>query len=560
MGAPAAPGALFALLSVTSLCRCLAQTGGNGFTQNFLCRENNCINPAFPGLDDLPHLEQVVWECAESGAISAYLDFCKGVVDYSPALPSPNASAPISSLVKAQDDAAATMFFYHLSGMGYDAWDHRTPSASSEPCVRSVWRMVCFTYFPKVQAGCTSGQQTPYLRPCKDTCHEYVGACGVECCDEGLQCVFDNAALPPGSGSALAQSGYADYDGPSAQCTGRALLGLGGSTSGGHGLRAPLLLLLAVFGVHLQAGSAPSAEASRRPRRASPAGLARFALVGALAVCAACLQGCSAQVPHHGVANWRGKADYLVSYEFVPAGQKANASATLNSCADGVLKTQQCGGHGYCQALSASTRPVSFTHGRPVSFCLCDRDWADPECRTRRKSQVTAFLCSLLGGFLGLDYFYLGWTLWGVAKLVVSLGGLGLWWALSSGSPGASLGVFGFWWVLDVVRTGAGPIYARDFRVANDLHHWVYVLSVVSIFMLIGFCWSLQSYLLFRKGKREEMMRLHQSEEARPMPNKDEMDGPRFRSQLGAAKAGFNPHRTYAGYGATLPGRLYRPA
>jgi len=534
-GAPAAPGALAALLAAASLRRGLAQIGGQGFTQNPMCRQHNCINPAFPGINDLPHLEQVVWQCTENANVRSSLNFCNGAVNYDPALPSPNASTPINNLVKAQDDAAATMFFYHLSAMGYEAWDHRSPSAASDPCIRSVWRMVCFTYFPKVQAGCQAGQQTPYYRPCKDCCEEYVSACGVECCDEGLQCTFDSAALPTGSGAVMAQSGYANYVGPSAQCTGSALTSAGSSQSGGHGLGAPLMLLLAIFGVHTQAdfGAPSGAEKSDR-RAASQGGLTRYALAGVLAALSLCLQGCTADVPHHSVANWRTKPDYLVAYEFVPPGQGA-AAATLNSCSDGVPRTMQCSGHGYCQAFSASSAVAS-----PVAFCLCDRDWADPECRTRRKSQVTAFLCSLFGGVLGVDYFYLGWYAWGVAKLV-TLGGLG------------------FWWVLDIVRTGSGAVYARDFRVAPDLPHWVYVLTTVAFFGVAGFVWALESYLTYRKAKRDDMMKLQQGEESRTMPKMDEMDGPRFRNALGASQAGFNPQRTYSGYGATLPGPTPNP-
>lgn len=533
-GAPAAPDALRALLIATVLHLSLGQTGGVGFTQNPVCVQNNCINPAFPGLNDLAQLETVVWQCTENTAVAPYLDFCSGVVNYQPALPSPNASTPINNLVKAQDDAAATMFFYHLSGLGYDAWDFQSPSTTSNPCIKSVWRMVCFTYFPKVQAGCQSGQQTPYYRPCKDTCHEYVSTCNVECCDEGLQCVFDNAALPPTSGAVMAQSGYADYTGPSAQCTGSALLSTGSSMSAGRGLRAPLMLLLAIFGVHMQADFGAPSGTERSDRRAAPTGgLMRYALMGALAACCLCLQGCTAEVPHHSVANWRNKPDYLVSYEFVPPGQNA-ATATLNSCSQSVPKTMQCNGHGYCKAFSKTSVAENA-----LSFCLCDRDWADPECKTKRKSQVTAFVLSLFGGFLGIDYFYLGWYVWGAVKLV-TLGGLG------------------FWWVLDIIRTGAGPVYAHDFRVANDLPHWVFVLTVVTTFMVIGFVWALESYLTFRKAKRQDMMKLQQGEESRNITNSEEIDGPRFRSQMGASQAGFNPQRAYSGYGATLPGRLYR--
>lgn len=496
------------------------------FTQNPICRQNNCVNPAFPGLNDLVRLEQVLWQCTENTAISEHLDFCSGVVNYNPGLPSPNESTPVGNLVKAQDDAASTMFFYHLSAMGYDAWDYRNPSAITDPCIGSVRRMVCFTYFPKVQAGCQAGQQTPYYRPCRDSCEEYINTCNVECCDEGLQCVFDHSVDPGGGGAIMTQTGYANYAGPSAQCTGQAM-------SAGRGLTAPLALLLAIFGVHAQAGlggpegAAPAAD--ERPRRTSGRGLMQYALYGVLALVAVMIQGCDIDVPRHSVANWRNKPDYLVSYEFIPLGQPV-ANSTLNSCMDASARTTQCSGHGYCQAWSTTS-----TSANPVSFCLCDRDYADPECRTRRKSQATAFLASLFGGIFGIDYFYLGFPLWGVAKLC-TLGGLG------------------FWWILDIVRTGAGPVYAHDFRTAHDLPHWVYVLTTITFFGVIGFAVALESYLHYRKAKREDLLKLQQGEESRSMPKPDEMDGPRFRVGAGMAQPSFNPERQYSGYGATLPG------
>merc|ERR1719293_488133 len=99
-------------------------------------------------------------------------------------------------------------------------------------------------------------------------------------------------------------------------------------------------------------------------------------------VCAVALQGCDAEVPHHDVGNWRRKPDYLVAYEFIQPGAPAS-TAILNSCSGGVPEAMQCSGRGYCKEWNQkalSTKPG-------VSFCECERDWADPECRTRRKSQ-----------------------------------------------------------------------------------------------------------------------------------------------------------------------------
>lgn len=251
-------------------------------------------------------------------------------------------------------------------------------------------------------------------------------------------------------------------------------------------------------------------------------------LGGALAVIISLLlHGCDMDVPRHSVGNWRAKADYLVSFEFVEAGQPA-ASAQLNSCmAKDAPATLQCSGRGYCKQWN-----LDSTRRNPVSFCECDRDWADPECRTRRKSQVTAFLCTLFGGFLGIDYFYLGFPLWGVVKL-------------------ASLGGLGFWWLVDIVRTGAGPVYANNYRVANDLPHWVFVLSTVTIFSIVGFLASIESYLVYRKKKREDVMKLQEREEARHLSRPDEIEGPRFR--VGAATTTFQEQHGFSGYGATLP-------
>lgn len=39
------------------------------------------------------------------------------------------------------------------AGMGFDAWDYQNPSQSDNDCVRSVWKMTCFTYFPRAEAA-----------------------------------------------------------------------------------------------------------------------------------------------------------------------------------------------------------------------------------------------------------------------------------------------------------------------------------------------------------------------------------------------------------------------
>jgi hypothetical protein len=484
------------------------------YTENGVCRQTFCVNPIFPGLNDLSLLEQLVWQCSEHSKVASYLEFCKGAVEYEPALPSPNkTSKPIDVIIKAQDDAAATMYFYHLSGMGYEAWDHPRPSESEDECVQSVWRMVCYTYFPKAQAGCSAGQESPYQRPCAGPCKSYLQACAVECCDESLQCVFQHQVTEP-DGTTMLQTGYVDTLGPAAECTGHFV------NSGGR-LPFPLLVLMTAMGLHWMAAAEPQTgrgsqkEAVSVRRRSWTVVPTHLLLCVVLVACSSLLSGCALEVPYHYTANWRKKPNYLVQFEFVPPGQE-KVAAILNSCADPELPaTAQCSGHGYCKLWNSKATQLNS-----LAFCSCERDWTGPECSTRRRSQRTTFFLSLFGGVFGFDYFYLGFHLWGVAKLM-TLGGLG------------------FWWLVDVIRTGAGPVYAHDYRVANDLPHWVFVLISMTAFVAFGFLFSLDSYVAFRRRKRDEMMKLHEEEEARALPNLDATGGPRFR-----------------GYGATMPGPL----
>jgi len=479
------------------------------YSQNALCRQNACVNPIFPGLMDLGRLEALEWQCAEHATVNQYMDFCRSAVNYDSALPSPNAtSAPVDALVKAQDDAAATMFFYHMNGIGYDAWDDIEPHQSQDACVQSVWKMVCFTYFPRAQAGCRSGERSTYMRPCMSSCENYLSTCGVECCDESVQCSFSHTVEAAG-GVSVIQSGYADVHGPSALCTGAASRGAG----------LPLALLFSLVCFH---------AAALNPGR-------RALTVAAMVMAAVSLQGCDVDVPRHAVGNWRQHPDYLVQYEFIAPGQ-TGPTATLNSCSADVSQTLQCSGHGYCRALSM--QPNS------VSFCLCDQNWSDPECRTPRKSQTTTFLLSLFGGFVGADLYYLGYPIWAFCKM-------------------ASLGGFGFWWLVDIIRTGSGPVYASNYRVAPDLPHWVFLLSTIFLFVSGGFIYSVYSYMRYRIQKRESYMSLRDDEETRhyqstkdayAAPEQQDISGLKFRSTRPSGPAAFDEPRKFGGYGSTLPG------
>lgn len=518
------------------------------YSQNAICRQNFCTNPLTPGLNDLPRLELIGWQCTARGNATAFMDFCRDVVYYDPALPSPNRTATtLSALVKSQDDAASTMFFYHLSGMGYDAWDHQNPGQDADHCVRSIHRMVCYTYFPKAEAGCGHGQPTTYKRPCRNACTSYLEHCNIECCDESPQCVFQHH-IDTGVGVSMLQTGYVDEMGPSAMCTGGALERRSGAQ---RGAGASILLLLSVLGLQLfGAGAAPrgasegGAAAAPRQRQGSNLSFLRsrrfwsspWLAATVLVVIAVSLQGCAMDVPRHHVGNWRRQPDYLVGNQFVMPGAPSN-SAVLNSCNQrNVPATLQCSGRGYCKSWRSSNALAPVQTTNPVLFCQCERDFAGPECRIRRKSQLTTFLLSLFLGWLGVDYFYLGFPLWGIMKLF-------------------TLGGCGFWWLVDVIRTGSGAVYAHDFRVAADLPHWVYVLVTLTVFMMLGFFVAIESYLSYRNKRRSEQLKMQAAEEHAHMGRASDFSEygvARHRGYGGGGSRGreMDPH--FGGYGATI--------
>lgn len=174
------------------------------------------------------------------------------------------------------------------------------------------------------------------------------------------------------------------------------------------------------------------------------------------------LQGCDSSSIS---ASWDAKPKYLVEFHVKPAG-KTDAEPILNSCAASADLSGQpaCSGNGKCKEWLAGG-----VDSEPVSFCACGRDWADPECRTRRKSQAQAFKFSLFGGFLGLDSFYLGQHAVGMAKL-------------------ATLGGMGAWWAFDVIRIGSAPIKTANYRLAADLEPWIFITYSMLVFAFIGLC------------------------------------------------------------------------
>eukprot|EP00931_Biecheleriopsis_adriatica_P005256 TRINITY_DN106789_c0_g1_i1.p1 TRINITY_DN106789_c0_g1~~TRINITY_DN106789_c0_g1_i1.p1 ORF type:complete len:514 (-),score=97.09 TRINITY_DN106789_c0_g1_i1:49-1590(-) len=476
--------------------------GGQIFTNNPICAKNRCTNPLTPGLNDLPRLSGLIWQCSATGDVQKYLKFCKAAVNYDSALPSPeNKSQGLVALVEAQDSAASTMFFYHLAGLGMEAWDFQTESdIQANPCVKRVYELACYTYFPRNQGSCKSGDQIPYLKPCKNACQTYIDTCDVECCDESARCIFDITS-DLGGGAVSKTSGYFDEDGPSALCTG----------SGSNRITAPVTWLLLLLSFHALASTGES-RGSLQPRAEGCRGLGGVGkmvmLLAVLVGCGVSLQGCVLSIPVHQTANWLKKPDYLVKFEYVPPGKLAT-SAQLNSCSAGAAGREVCSGRGQCKTWShlplKLTDPDSSAVPGGVSFCECDPAWADPECRTRRKSQAKAFALSLFGGFLGLDLFYLGYIGQGALKL-------------------CTLGGGGAWWLFDIVRLGCAPVYAKYYRVQPDLPHWVFMLIILLIFGAGGLVYSLNSYVKFRRLKRDACSKLqgdelHLSMDARPEPN-----------------------------------------
>mmetsp|Transcript_36630 Transcript_36630/g.67145 ORF Transcript_36630/g.67145 Transcript_36630/m.67145 type:complete len:278 (-) Transcript_36630:34-867(-) len=215
-----------------------SSTSPSSFTQNSFCVKRFCINPVFPafeyfGNSVLAQHDVINWTCVDgshNSALSSFSSFCSRVIsEYSFSLPSPVApdqqAAQQTTIIAQQSKQAVEMYAAHLAGMGHDWWDYTQPW-DHDDCIQSVWRMSCYTYFPR----CNEVHSGRYLRPCRSSCENYVKACHVECCDEGLQCVFSHRQERE-DGTSFYEEGYADHTGPSAFCTGGAqsttpLLGL----------------------------------------------------------------------------------------------------------------------------------------------------------------------------------------------------------------------------------------------------------------------------------------------------------------------------------------------
>lgn len=198
------------------------QHAGRGYlyTRDPICLPRFCINPIFPGLmqfeqNVLDNHTKRPWYCADTNAIWRLSGICSRiVVGYHFALPGDEPGSDQEDLTLAQARKALTAYASHLTGMGYDFWDYTEPWKHDE-CIQSVWKMSCYTHFPRCHA---SGR---YLRPCTSSCESYVHNCKVQCCDEGVQCVFMHETRLY-DGNVLVEEGYDRHHGPSPLCTGGA--------------------------------------------------------------------------------------------------------------------------------------------------------------------------------------------------------------------------------------------------------------------------------------------------------------------------------------------------
>jgi len=217
-----------AMSSFENMLRGAGGVGQEIYTQNAACLPNFCMNPIVPGLmllgeNVLEKNRKVSWTCAgieNTKSLFKLGGFCSRVIAAYPfSIPSPGAdsNATESGQIQKQSYLALQTYVGHLSGMGFDFWDHTSPWDEDDECIKSVWKMSCYTYFPRCNVM-TPGE---YLPPCRSSCDGYLKKCKVQCCDEGVQCVFTHAKKTD-DGKTVIEHGYPDHKGPSPLCTGGA--------------------------------------------------------------------------------------------------------------------------------------------------------------------------------------------------------------------------------------------------------------------------------------------------------------------------------------------------
>lgn len=278
----------------------------------------------------------------------------------------------------------------------------------------------------------------------------------------------------------------------------------------------------------------------------------RLPIISCLAlICAMCLQGCSITVPRHQVGNWEANPSYLGVFKYKLKEMPDSYNSTekhgiLNSCSDpNIAKGMACSGHGHCKDWNDLKIGESPAINR-LSFCECDEWWADPECRTPRKSQLTAFVLSLTLGMFGVDAWYLGYTVYGFMKLF-TLGGCGI------------------LWLYDICKIGSHPTSTfKSYRVGGDLPHYAFVLTVLTTALLVGFAVAIKSIQRQRVKRSHELLLLRLEEQkeeeeeykaeavneakgGQPCGPPYSMTAPQMQPSMPLKSGGFS------GYGSVLP-------
>jgi len=198
------------------------------YTMNSACLPNYCLNPVIPGLmflgeSVLEKNKQESWVCSSMSNTKSLFKlggFCSRIIAAYPfAVQKPEAGSDITEAASIQKQSYHALETYvgHLSGMGHDFWDHTTPWDEEDECIKTVWKMSCYTYFPR----CNQIKPGEYLPPCRSSCENYLKKCKVQCCDEGVQCTFTHHKTAA-DGSTIVEHGYPDHQGPSPLCTGGA--------------------------------------------------------------------------------------------------------------------------------------------------------------------------------------------------------------------------------------------------------------------------------------------------------------------------------------------------
>jgi len=215
-------------------------------------------------------------------------------------------------------------------------------------------------------------------------------------------------------------------------------------------------------------------------------------LVALFAFLATTLQGCDFAT--HKVPFWRQKPEYFeaASYKDPDTG-----AMKYNSCMNPrVSLLDVCNRKGSCVPFD----PDDITN--PIFFCKCQPEYGGVECQITRKSQGTAWVLSLLFGWIGFDSLYLDNLAGFIFQLIAFCIGFPLMVAHhSSKIPGMLL--FTLPWMYDAIKIGTAPAEAKIYRTSADLPRWVFVLFSISYVGLL--CLVVGVYSLRHKIQRKRL-------------------------------------------------------